>query len=103
MKFYSVHKLVITLVSSLVILFSGVNIYLFMNTDISHETYRDIDLKSVREHPPIEGSFLQFQEACKKFKLAKIDKWPREKIGPHGWTILHLVAARLPFDLSQEE
>lgn len=31
------------------------------------------------------------------------DIWPREKIGPHGWVMLHLIAARLPFDLSEEE
>jgi len=29
--------------------------------------------------------------------------WTKEKIGVYGWTVLHLIAARLPSKLTKDE
>jgi hypothetical protein len=33
----------------------------------------------------------------------KNEKWTKEKMGPYGWTLLHLIAAKLPSELTEEE
>jgi hypothetical protein len=33
----------------------------------------------------------------------KDEKWTKEKMGPYGWTLLHLIAAKLPSELTEEE